>query len=189
MKTFAVAFILAVFHATHGFAEQPIPAAPQVTPGNVAEHAVAPSAPKQVDGYDDLNSFPNGRPTLVRLKPEEAAWLRKMIAEGKLRLATEADKKAWEAVAKQKNRRIQTLKMDMGRTYVIIEPIEIPSKFPSGSGLTGNVTFIVSPGVQMPRTRAGSTFYDIGSGGWYSTGSYDDGEKEGRGRWPHETSK
>lgn len=189
MKKFAVAFIVAALHATHGFAEQPIPAAPQVTPGNVAEHAVAPSAPKQVDGYDDLNSFPNGRPTLVRLKPEEAAWLRKMIAEGKLRLATEADKQAWEAVAKQKNRPIQKLKLDMGRTYVVMEPMEIPAQYPSGSVATGDITYIILPNVPFPKTRAGSAIYDIGTGGWYQSGGYDDGTKEGIGRWPHKTTK
>ncbi len=134
---------------------------------------------------DDLDSATNGDGALANLKEVERAWLHQMIAEGKIRLATQADKDAWLVVAQSKKPGEKLLLLDAGRTFVILDNIDIPPTFPNGERMTGNITFIVAPNTPFPKTRAGTPIYDIDSGGWYQLGSYFDGEKEGVGYWPH----
>lgn len=128
--------------------------------------------------YPHLNSFTDGRPATCNLKPEDAAWLTEQMEKGNIRLATEEDIKTWEDLAKKKNRPNQEMYLKCGRTYTILKPMVIDK-----AGDTQH-TFIVPKGVPFPEVRTGNAVYDINKGGWYASGSYDDGEKSGGGWYP-----
>ena len=133
---------------------------------------------------DDLDSATNGDGAVAPLKDVERAWLHQMIAEGNIRLATQADKDAWLKVAQSKKPGQRVRMMDAGRTFVILKHLTLPRELPGGERLSGDIIFIVADGVPFPEVNGGSGIYDIRSGGKYQSGSWDDGEKQGTGSWP-----
>lgn len=130
------------------------------------------------DMYPHLNSNADGSPPACTLKRAEALWLTEQMEAGTIRTATEEDIKAWEDLAKKKNRRIQDIHLDCGRTYVILKPMVIPREI-SKQRMLDRIVFIVDKGVPFPEVRSGSLVCDQETGGWYMLGRYDDGIKEG----------
>lgn len=148
--------------------------------GLVLVGILSASESKASDAPDPLNSYVD-RPAKCKLKQGERDWLMNAMKRGELRLATEADKRTWETLAKKKKRPNTKLYLDCGRTYTILKLLKIPD-------LSGNITFIVPKGVSFPIVNGGTPVYDINTGGGYQSGSYDDGEKTGTGRYPSDPS-
>lgn len=132
------------------------------------------------DMYPHLNSNADGSPPACTLKRAEALWLTEQMEAGTIRTATEEDIKAWEDLAKKKNRPNQTIYVsrDCGRIYAILKPMVI-------DGLSEmDRVFIVPKGVPFPEVGSGVAVYDINRGGAFQAGSYDDGEQQGYGLYP-----
>lgn len=148
------------------------------------------SFPSLVGSEDPLNSFADGRSAKCGLKPGERKWLEAAMAKGEIRLTTEADKKAWEALAQSKNRPNSKFVYDCGRTYTILKNLIIPGKI-GNERFSGDITFVVDKGVPFPHLGSGNgcAIYDLNTGGWYQSGSYDDGTKESVGYFPTSTQK
>lgn len=140
------------------------------------------------DTPDPLNSYVN-RPATCKLKQGEREWLMNAMKRGDLRLATTADKQAWEALAKKKKRPNTKFYLDCGRTYTILKFLVIPGEI-ANERVSGHITFILDKGVPFPHLRnSGSAVYDLNTGGWYQIGHYDDGSKQGVGVFPTSTQK
>lgn len=127
--------------------------------------------PKDSEPYPHLNSW-GDKPAKCGLKPEEATWLEEQIEEGKLRVATPEDVKAWEEMAKKKGWTKPMI--DCGRTFVILEEMHI-----EGAGILFFVTFIVSEDAPFPTLlKLGSPFYDLKTGGVMQSGMCAIGKEE-----------
>ena len=156
-----------------------------IAQSNLKTHlAPEPASVSATSAVDDLDSATNGDGALAPLKDEERAWLHQMIDEGKIRLATHADKDAWLKVAQSKKPGQKLRMMDGGRTFVILKHLKLPHTLPSGAPFSGDIVFIVADGAPFPQVNGGSGIYDIRCGGKYQAGSWDDGEKQGTGSWP-----
>lgn len=127
---------------------------------------------------DELNTFTDGREA-VPIPESDRIWLKQSLAKGEIRPATESDKKAWIALAKEKHRKIDYFTEDYGHTFVILKSIEVQTQ-------SGFVSFIIKKGVPFPKWNyGGSTFYNMNNGGWFEVGHYDDGSGEKIGEYPH----
>ncbi len=105
------------------------------------------------------------------------------MEEGKIRLATPEDIKAWEDLAKSKERRIQKVVLDCGRTFTILKQLVIPRNVAIQKRFSGSIVYMVDKKAPFPKLeRSGSPIYDLQTGGWYMLGEYDDGNSEGKGR-------
>ncbi len=135
--------------------------------------------PISAEPYPHLNSNADGTPARCPLKPEEAEWLEARMEEGKIRLATPEDIKAWEDLAKSKGRPNHTTKhIDCGRMFVITKPLTI------SKNVLPNyyIAFIVQADVPFPTVENLTPVLDMKTGGWFQGGRCDDGTKDGIGK-------
>jgi uncharacterized protein YecT (DUF1311 family) len=102
----------------------------------------------------------------AKFAPAGQQGLDLLVEQGKIRPATQADIDAWVAKASEPYKRLNPdlkvpVRMRVGRTYVVLQPIELPNGLHGGHARS----FIIPAGVPQPSGSAGhSMFYFMESG-------------------------